>query len=268
MQQAKIAVAGATGRLGSQVVDVLIAAGHQVVPISRSAGVDVIAGDGLAGALQDASAIIDVVAGPSSEQRPATEFFTTAARNLQRAGGRAGVARYVAVSIIGIQKSAGGYGSAKLAHEQAVLAGPVPARILRVAQFHELVGVLMDMGRQGDVIYLPRMRTQIIAARTVAEALAAMATSPRAEFAAARATESAGAPIPELAGPREENLTSLARQVAARRGDQVRIEEVTAADPDSQAAADGSLLPGPHAKLAGPTFAEWLTTHPDNGSAA
>jgi hypothetical protein len=60
-----------------------------------------------------------------------------------------------------------------------------------------------------------------------------------------------GTPIPQLAGPREENLASLARLVAARRGDQVRIEEVKAADPDSQAAADGSLLPGPHAELAG-----------------
>jgi hypothetical protein len=84
-------------------------------------------------------------------------------------------------------------------------------------------------GRQGDVIYLPQMRTQIIAARTVAEALAAMATSPEAEFGAAPAAESAGAPVPELAGPREENLASLARLVAARRGDQVRIEEVKAA---------------------------------------
>jgi hypothetical protein len=115
-----------------------------------------------------------------------------------------------------------------------VLAGPVPARILRVAQFHELVGILMDAGRQGDVIYLPKMRTQIIAARTVAQALAEMATSPEAQFAAARAAESAGAPIPELAGPREENLASLARLVAARRGDQLRIEEVKAADPDSE----------------------------------
>jgi dTDP-4-dehydrorhamnose reductase len=266
MQQAKIAVAGATGRLGRHVVDVLGAAGHEVVPISRSAGVDVITGDGLAGALKGAGAIIDVAGGPSPEQRSATEFFTTAARNLQQAGERAAVARYVAVSIIGIQKSTGGYGSAKLAHEQAVLAGPVPARILRVAQFHELVGVLMEAGRQGDVIYLPEMRTQIIAARTVAEALAAMATRPEAGFSASGVTESAVAPIPELAGPREENLASLARLVAARRGDQVRIEEVRAADPDSLAAADGSLLPGPHAKLAGPTFEEWLAAEPEGGS--
>ena len=32
------------------------------------------------------------------------------------------------------------------------------------------------------------------------------------------------------------------------------------------AAGHGSLLPGPHAKLAGPTFEEWLTTQPDSGS--
>jgi len=72
--------------------------------------------------------------------------------------------------------------------------------------------------------------------------------------------------LPELAGPREENLASLARLAAARRGDQARIEEVKAADPDSEAAADGSLLPGPHAKLAGPTFEEWLATQSDRRS--
>src|SRR5438034_6350681 len=69
MGPAKIAVAGATGRLGRHVVEVLGAAGHEVVPISRSAGVDVITGDGLADAVTGADAIIDVTAGPSSEQR-------------------------------------------------------------------------------------------------------------------------------------------------------------------------------------------------------
>src|SRR2546430_16422892 len=98
MEQAKIAVAGATGRLGRHVAGVLGAAGHQVVPISRSGGVDVITGDGLAGALKDADAIIAVTAGTGSGQAAATEFFTTAAANLQRAGERAGVARYAVVS--------------------------------------------------------------------------------------------------------------------------------------------------------------------------
>ena len=48
---ARIAVAGATGRVGRYVVDVLESDGHEVVAISRSQGVDVITGDGLAAAL-------------------------------------------------------------------------------------------------------------------------------------------------------------------------------------------------------------------------
>lgn len=38
----KIAVAGATGRVGRHVVDVLEAQGHDVVGMSRSLGVDVV----------------------------------------------------------------------------------------------------------------------------------------------------------------------------------------------------------------------------------
>jgi nucleoside-diphosphate-sugar epimerase len=38
----KIAVAGATGRLGRHLVDVLKAQGHDVVGMSRSLGVDVV----------------------------------------------------------------------------------------------------------------------------------------------------------------------------------------------------------------------------------
>ncbi len=40
----KIAVDGATGRVGHHVVDVLQTRGHDVVPMSRSQGVDAITG--------------------------------------------------------------------------------------------------------------------------------------------------------------------------------------------------------------------------------
>jgi uncharacterized protein YbjT (DUF2867 family) len=250
---ARIAVAGATGRVGRHVVDVLRGGGHDVVPISRSNGVDVITGDGLAAALEGAQIVIDTSTGPSAEQGPATEFFTTATRNLGDAGEKAGVRRLVVVSIIGTDKATAGYGAAKVAHEQAALAGPIPARILRAAQFHEFVDVLMGWGRQGDVIYLPQMRTQIVAARTVAEALAGLALSREPE----------GGQPAEIAGPREEYLPDLARLVAARRGEQVKIEAVSnPADPDDALNSNGGLLPGPHATLAGPTFAEWLDTQP------
>ena len=71
----KIAVAGATGRVGCHVVDVLRASGYDVVAMSRSSGVDVITGDGLTAALDGAEAIIDVATGPSPDQQAATEFF-------------------------------------------------------------------------------------------------------------------------------------------------------------------------------------------------
>jgi uncharacterized protein YbjT (DUF2867 family) len=223
------------------------------VPISRSNGVDVITGDGLAAALEGVEIIIDTSTGPSAEQGPATEFFTTATRNLEDVGGKAGVRRLVVVSIIGTDRSTAGYGAAKLAHERAALAGPIPARILRAAQFHEFVEVLMGWGRQGDVIYLPKMRTQIVAARTVAGALAGLALSDEPE----------GTQPAEIAGPREEYLPDLARLVAAKRGEQVKIEAVSnPADPDDALNSNGGLLPGPHATLAGPTFAEWLDGRP------
>ena len=79
----KIAVAGATGRVGRHVVDVLDAAGHDVVAISRSKGVDVITGDGLDEALAGVECIVDAATGPSSDQQVATEFFTTAARRIR-----------------------------------------------------------------------------------------------------------------------------------------------------------------------------------------
>jgi hypothetical protein len=44
--QQKIAVTGATGRVGCHLVELLESSGHEVVSISRSHGVDVITGDG------------------------------------------------------------------------------------------------------------------------------------------------------------------------------------------------------------------------------
>jgi uncharacterized protein YbjT (DUF2867 family) len=209
----KIAVAGATGRVGRHVVDVLQARGHQVVPISRSNGVDVITGQGLAEALSGVECVVDAATGPSPDQQAATTFFTTAARNLQEAGRRAGISRMIVVSIIGADRFTAGYGAAKVAHEQAVLAGPVPARVLRAAQFHEFVEQLVEWGTQGDVSFVPDMRTQIVAARSVAEALADLATDDwSADYA-----------VREVAGPREESMVELAGLLAARRGAPLKI---------------------------------------------
>src|SRR3989442_175276 len=164
----KVAVAGATGRVGRHVVDVLTERRHDVVPMSRRCGVDVITGEGLAAALTGVDCIIDAATGPEPEQDAATAFFTTSARNLHEHGQRAGVREIVVVSIIGTERFTAGYGAAKAAHEQVHAAGPIPVKVLRAAQFHEFVGQLVDWGTQGDVSYVQKMRTQLVAARAVA----------------------------------------------------------------------------------------------------
>lgn len=247
----RIAVAGATGRVGHHLVDVLQARGQDVVPMSRSTGVDVITGHGLANALSGVDCIVDVATGPSAEEEPATEFFVTAARNLHQAGKQAGVRRIVVVSIIACDKFVAGYTASKAAHERAMLAGPIPISILRAAQFHEFVEQLVDWGRQGELAYVQRMRTQLVAARSVAEGLADLATGP----------EPVPGSIVELAGPRVENLVEVAGLLVTRRGDSLRIEGVSnPADPDRELYENGGLLPGSSATIAGPTFEEWLSS--------
>ncbi len=244
----KIAVAGATGRLGHHAVEILRERGHEVVPISRRDGVDVISGEGLGAALEGVDLIVDAATSPTPEG--AAEFFTTSARNLQQAGAERGVDEILVVSIIGTDHFDTGYNAAKVIQERAHLEGPVPARILRAAQFHEFVAELIEWTRQGDVSYVPKMRTQLVSARSVAEALADLIDG----------ADSAplGNPIAEVAGPREENLVEVASLFAAQNGNGLRIEAGEWPDDPEGLYPRGALLPGPVAKLAGPTYEEWL----------
>ena len=255
MSTSKFAVAGATGRVGRHVVDVLTERGYDVVPMSRATGVDIITGEGLAEALVGVDVIIDTASWPYNDQQAATEFFRTSTRNLHEAGQKAGVGQIVVVSIIGIENFTAGFLASKPVHEAANLDGPLPARILRAAQFNEFVGQILDW-QQGDTAYVPSWPSQLVAARTVAEALVDLATDPDAPRQPAP-----GTPFPEIAGPREENLAEAAKLLGARRGIEV-VSVDDPDDPDAETYANGGLLPSPHAKLAGPTFREWLDTQP------
>ncbi len=255
----KIAVAGGTGRIGRHTVHVLEEQGHEAVPMSRSTGVDLSTGEGLDEALTGVDRVIDAASTPSPDQAEATEYFRTATRNLHAAGARAGVRRLVAVSIVGTDRFTAGYGAAKVAHEQAMLEGAIPAQIVRVTQFHEFVPQLVEWATRDGVIHIERTSMQPVAARSAAETLVDLAVGP----------EIANDPIPEIAGPREEQLEDLASRLVARRGDALRVE--VASDgvyADFGARKDGGLLPGPHAFLVGPSFDAWLDATVTTGSAA
>ena len=82
----RIAVAGGTGTARRHVVAHAQKAGHDVVVLSRSHGVDVRSGEGLADALKGADVVIDVTHPDTIEQRAATGFWTDVAGALQRIG--------------------------------------------------------------------------------------------------------------------------------------------------------------------------------------
>lgn len=247
----KVAVVGAGGRVGREVVDVLAERGQEVVGISRTAGVDVRTGEGLAGALAGVDVVVDALSTPARETEAVTGFFTEAARNLQREAAAAGVRRIVLVSIIGIDGFAGGHQAGKLAQERVLREGPVPVRIVRAAQFHEFPGMVLEWTTRGSVARVPAARTQLVDIRAVAEKLVEVALD-----------EGDVPALIDIAGPEEIRLADAAAALAARRGFPERVEEFTDEnDPDLVLQAGGALLPGPGAVLAGQSFGEWLDRH-------
>ncbi|NKF30926.1 NAD-dependent epimerase/dehydratase family protein, partial [Pseudomonas sp. BGM005] len=127
----RIAVAGGTGVVGRHTVAAAQAAGHDVVVLSRSAGVDVITGVGLDTALQGVGAVIDVTNTTTLSATKAVAFFERATRTLLAAEESAGVEHHVALSIVGIDGIDASYYAGKLAQERAVAAGSVPFTIAR-----------------------------------------------------------------------------------------------------------------------------------------
>jgi len=127
----RIAGAGGTGSVGKLVVERARAAGHDVVVISRSHGVDLTAGAGLDDALKNVATVIDVSNIRTVSKRAPIQFFETTTRNLLKAEQWCGVNHHVLPSIVGIDRVNWGYYQGKRRQEGLVLAGPVPATILR-----------------------------------------------------------------------------------------------------------------------------------------
>lgn len=243
----RIAVAGATGVVGRYVVEAAAAAGHEVVPLARSTGVDVVSGAGLTDRLTGVDAVVDVLNIATQRRSVAEEFFTTTSQHLLDAGAAAGVGHHVTLSIIGVDLVPTGYYHGKLAQEAAVAAGSVPWSVLRAAQFHEFAEQALGFVRIGPLSVVPRMLSQPVSAREVGAALVDLA---------------AGEPVghaPELAGPDPLQIVDLARRVNDVRRLGRRVVGVRLPGRAGRAMSTGALLPreaGPRGTV---TFEEWLT---------
>lgn len=241
-----IAIAGGTGTVGRLVVAEATRRGHATVVLARSAGVDLRAGSTLLPALDGADAVIDVLSVGTRSAATSIEFFEATSSVLIAAEAALGIGHHIALSIVGVDGAPFDYYAGKVAQEALVAGGDVPWSILRATQFHEFAGQMLSAAKIGPLRLAPRMRTQPVDARVVAERLVDLAES--APVGRAR----------DLAGPREESLPELMRATAAARGIRGPIPSISLPGAFGRAQRDGSLLPGPDAELAGPTFAQWL----------
>lgn len=223
---------GASGLIGTKVVESLKSRGHDVVAASRSAGVDVLTGAGLADALAGAEALVDVTNSPSFEADAVMAFFTTSATNLVEAARAAGVAHYVALSIVGVDGLPdSGYFRAKVAQEKVITESGVPYTIVRTTQFAEFTDAITESLTVADVVRVPDALIQPI---------------PADEVAAAIAQAAAGEPrngIVNIGGRQKIAFEQMARDALARKGDDTKAVIV---DPEARyygaTLATGSLI--------------------------
>ncbi|UKA72216.1 SDR family oxidoreductase [Arthrobacter sp. FW306-06-A] len=242
----RIAVAGGTGTVGRHVVAIARERGHQVVSISRAEGVDLVSGRGLEQALQNVETVIDVAGIQTLSTKKAVDFFTNATQNLLAAGKKAGVKHHVALSIVGIDNANSGLYAGKLVQEDEVRHGGVPWTLLRSTQFHEFVPMSIKATSVGPLVLVPTMFTQPVAAKEVAAALVdAAEAGPKGR-------------IPDLGGPRPEQLKSLAAAYLAKTQQKKRIIPLHVPGPMGKAMRKGALIPGPGSAVGRQTFLEWL----------
>ncbi len=245
----KITVIGATGQVGSKVVELLTAAGNDVVAASRSSGADVLTGEGLAAALDGAQVLVDVVNSPSFDDDPVLEFFTASSANLVAAARDAGVGHYVALSIVGVDGLPdSGYMRAKVVQEKTIIESGVPYTIVRATQFHEFAEMITESLIVGDEVHAPDALIQPIASADVAAAVARTAgEAPRNG-------------VVNIGGPDKMSFADMARAVLKHQG----VDRVVVVDAHATyfgaAVDETSLVTGDGAELAPTRFADWLAT--------
>jgi uncharacterized protein YbjT (DUF2867 family) len=242
----RIAVSGATGRIGRFTVDALTRSGHETVSISRSAGVDAYTGAGLGEALSGVDAVVDVVNTPSRDEAEIVDFFGTITGNLLSAEERAGVQHHVLLSIVGLdhEQNVPHY-AGKREQERRITAGPIPFTIVRATQFHDFAAMVATWALRDGTATIPPLLVQPIDQQEVGEMLADVAT---------------GTPLNrsiDIAGPNTEDLVDMARRSFAVRGEQIRLVPTWRGVFDTSMAGE-VLLPGDGARLGKVSFEDWL----------
>ena len=242
----KIVVIGGTGLIGSKTVAILRQRGHEVVAGAPESGVNTITGEGLKEVLAGAEVVVDLANSPSFEDKAVLEFFETSERHLLPAEAEAGVRHHVALSIVAIDRTDNGYFRAKVAQEKMIQASGVPYTIIRATQFMEFLRGIADSSAAGNVVRLPPILFQPIAADDVAAIVAETALAPPRNG------------VLEIAGPARAPFNEIVARYLKAVGDPREV--VT--DPEARywggRVEERSLVPLGEARLGRIGLDEWL----------
>lgn len=243
----KVVVIGGSGLIGSKVVNMLTAQGHQAVAASPKSGVNTLTGEGLAKVLEGASVVVDVSNSPSFETAAALEFFKVSTRNLITNEAAASVKHHVALSVVGSERlSQSGYIQAKRVQENMIRESSIPYSIIRATQFFEFVSGIADAATEGNTVRVPAALIQPIAADDVAKAVTKIAL---------------GAPVNgtvEVGGPEKFPFDVLIGRSLSARNDRRQV----VADPHARyfgaELSERTLCAGDDAQVGETHFEDWL----------
>ena len=175
------------------------------------------------------------------------EFFQTSTRNILAAESTAGVRHHVALSVVGSGRLPySGYMRAKVAQEKLIRESSIPYTIVHATQFFEFISRIADSMTVGNIVRVPPVLFQPMAAEDVAGAVCRAALDESLDD------------VVEVAGPEQFRFDELIRQVLAARNDPREV----VSDPEARyygaLLAQRSLIPGDGATLGGITLREWL----------
>jgi uncharacterized protein YbjT (DUF2867 family) len=260
----RILVTGGTGHLGRDIVSRLKDQGHQVRVLARTPGADT-AVEWIQGDLATGRGITEGVTGsdviihaasfspaarrgmfrPVDFVRSPSEVDIGGTRQLLGAAGQAGVAHFLYVSIVGVQRSRVPYLRLKAAAEDVVRQSGVPYSIVAATQFYWLTDRMLGRMARLPVWPLPTaLRMQPADERDFAEyVVECVADGPRGDRQ-------------PFGGPEVLSFGDLAQQYLTARRLQRRIVPVPVPPAAVRAAAN---LTCPEGRRGTTTWAEWLS---------
>jgi uncharacterized protein YbjT (DUF2867 family) len=251
----KIVVIGGTGLIGSRLVAKLTEHGHEAVPASPRLGINTITGEGLAGALDGASVVVDVSNSPTFEYATALQFFERSTHNLLAAERAAQVGHHVALSVVGTEAlwqggdpetTTAGYFRAKQTQEELIAVSGIPYSIVHATQFFEFIKGIADQATDGGTVHVPAILFQPMAADDVASGVGHVAVNAPVNG------------VVEIGGPEQFRFEEAVRRVLAAADDSREVLTDPAAGYFGITVTERTLVPGDGARLGESRLDAWL----------